>query len=106
MTDNNDVNCTNGNVNDDFIDDKLLINFFENESFKVDMDKDSGLGDDSSTFSDEYGDAGHTIIEKKSTSIQKQYVPNDGYIIVKKEIQTVCIGDGRLSRKTAFVLGT
>eukprot|EP00957_Ditylum_brightwellii_P175718 13379536-Ditylum_brightwellii.AAC.1 len=82
---NSDGDCTHGNVNDDIVDDELLINFFENESSKVDMDEGSGLNDDSTAYSDECGATGHTILKKKPTCTQKQYIPNAGDIIAKKE---------------------
>eukprot|EP00957_Ditylum_brightwellii_P027158 2053274-Ditylum_brightwellii.AAC.1 len=70
MTDTSDGNCTHGNFYDDFVDDEMLINFFENESSKVDMDEGGGLSDDSTAYSDECVAAGHTILKKKFTSTQ------------------------------------
>eukprot|EP00957_Ditylum_brightwellii_P134956 10289786-Ditylum_brightwellii.AAC.1 len=85
MADGSDINCAHGNVNDDFGDDDLPISFFENEASKYDMDEDSDLSDDSNAFSDECGDAGHTILKNKSKSTQKQHTPNSEEIIAKKE---------------------
>eukprot|EP00957_Ditylum_brightwellii_P109102 8323477-Ditylum_brightwellii.AAC.1 len=85
MTDNSDGNFAHGNVHDDIVDDELLINFFENMSCKVGTDEGSGLSDDSTAYNDECAAAGHTVLKKKPTSTQKQYIPNAGYAIVKKE---------------------
>eukprot|EP00957_Ditylum_brightwellii_P040736 3083395-Ditylum_brightwellii.AAC.1 len=85
MTDTRDVNCSCGNVNNDDSDDELIINFFENEASKYGIDEDSDFSNDSSALSDDGSDAGHTILKKESRCLQKQYIPNAGDIIVKKE---------------------
>eukprot|EP00957_Ditylum_brightwellii_P030685 2325236-Ditylum_brightwellii.AAC.1 len=63
MADKSDDNCTHVNFHDDFVGDEMLINYFENESSKVDMDEGSRLSDDSTTYSDECGAAGHTVLK-------------------------------------------
>eukprot|EP00957_Ditylum_brightwellii_P075566 5743391-Ditylum_brightwellii.AAC.1 len=64
------------------------------------MDEGSGLSDDSSAFSDECGDARHTILKKKSTTTQKQYIHNAGDIIVKKE--EMCQNMSKVLSEQAF----
>ena len=66
-----EVNEDTTSDSDDISDDELLINIFENEASKYGMDENSDFSDDSSAFSDECGDGGHTILKNESRSSQK-----------------------------------
>eukprot|EP00957_Ditylum_brightwellii_P157810 12011835-Ditylum_brightwellii.AAC.1 len=85
MTEISDVIFAHGNVHNDDSDDGLIINCFENEASKYDINEDSAFSDDSSAFSDDGGDAGHTMLKRDFRCSGKQYIPNAGDIIVKKE---------------------
>eukprot|EP00957_Ditylum_brightwellii_P201995 15328115-Ditylum_brightwellii.AAC.1 len=81
MTGISDENYSHGNINNDDNDDESLIDFFENEASKYNIDGDSDFSDDSSACSDDRGDIRHITLSKKSRCSQKQYIPDAGDIL-------------------------